>query len=129
MDKIVALCKRRGFIFPASEIYGGIGNTYDYGRSASMLKRNVKDAWWRAMVHERDDIVALDSAIIQHPQTWEASGHVAGFTDPLVDCKTCKQRFRADQLDDARSAPARSRSRAPGRVRGRASSPRRASST
>jgi glycyl-tRNA synthetase len=100
MDKIVALCKRRGLIFPASEIYGGIGNTYDYGHYGVLLKNNVKDAWWRAMVHERDDILALDSAIIQHPKTWEASGHLAGFTDPLVDCKTCGQRFRADHLDE-----------------------------
>ena len=101
MDKIVALCKRRGLIFPASEIYGGIGNTYDYGHYGVLLKNNVKDAWWKAMVQERDDVVALDSAIIQHPRTWEASGHLAGFTDPLVDCRTCKQRFRADHLDAA----------------------------
>jgi glycyl-tRNA synthetase len=99
MDKIVALCKRRGLIFPASEIYGGIGNTYDYGHYGVLVKNNVKDAWWRAMVFQRDDVVALDSAIIQHPRTWEASGHLAGFTDPLVDCRTCKQRFRADHLD------------------------------
>jgi glycyl-tRNA synthetase len=100
MDKIVALCKRRGLIFPASEIYGGFGNTYDYGHYGVLLKNNVKDAWWRAMVYERDDIVALDSAIIQHPQTWKASGHLAGFTDPLVDCKTCGQRFRADHITE-----------------------------
>ena len=100
MDKIVALCKRRGLIFPASEIYGGIGNTYDYGHYGVLLKNNVKDQWWKAMVFQRDDVVALDSAIIQHPQTWVASGHVGGFTDPLVDCKTCGQRFRADHLDD-----------------------------
>jgi glycyl-tRNA synthetase len=99
MDKIVALCKRRGLIFPASEIYGGIGNTYDYGHYGVLLKNNVKDQWWKAMVFQRDDVVALDSAIIQHPRTWEASGHLAGFTDPLVDCRTCKQRFRADHLD------------------------------
>ena len=99
MDKIVALCKRRGLIFPASEIYGGIGNTYDYGHYGVLLKNNVKDQWWRAMVFQRDDVVALDSAIIQHPRTWEASGHLAGFTDPLVDCKACGQRFRADHLD------------------------------
>ncbi|HEX8854937.1 MAG TPA: glycine--tRNA ligase [Thermoleophilaceae bacterium] len=99
MDKIVALCKRRGIIFPASEIYGGIANTYDYGHYGVLLKRNVTDAWWNAMIRDRDDIVALDSAIIQHPRTWEASGHLAGFTDPLVDCKTCGQRFRADHLD------------------------------
>jgi glycyl-tRNA synthetase len=99
MDKIVALCKRRGLIFPASEIYGGIANTYDYGHYGVLLKRNVTDAWWNAMIRDRDDIVALDSAIIQHPRTWEASGHLAGFTDPLVDCKTCGKRFRADHLD------------------------------
>jgi len=99
MDKIVALCKRRGFVFPASEIYGGLGSTYDYGHYGVLLKQNVKDEWWRAMLKERDDIVALDSAILQHPRTWEASGHLEGFTDPLVDCRHCKQRFRADHLD------------------------------
>ena len=99
MEKIVALCKRRGFIFPSSEIYGGVGSTYDYGHYGVLLKTNVKAAWWRAMLQERDDIVALDSAILQHPRTWEASGHLANFTDPLVDCRTCKQRFRADHLD------------------------------
>src|SRR3954467_2065883 len=106
MEKIVALCKRRGFVFPASEIYGGIANTYDYGHYGVLLKRNVVDAWWRAMVFERDDILALDSAIIQPPRTWEASGHLAGFTDPLVDCRTCKLRFRADHLEEARAAGA-----------------------
>jgi glycyl-tRNA synthetase len=100
MDKIVALCKRRGFIFPSSEIYGGIGSTYDYGHYGVLLKTNVKNEWWRAMLLERDDIVALDSAILQHPKVWEASGHLAGFTDPLVDCRTCKQRYRADHLAD-----------------------------
>jgi glycyl-tRNA synthetase len=98
MDKIVALCKRRGFVFPSSEIYGGVGSTYDYGHYGVLLKNNVKNEWWRAMLQERDDIVALDSAILQHPRVWEASGHLAGFTDPLVDCRTCKQRFRADHL-------------------------------
>ena len=101
LDEIVALCKRRGFIFPSSEIYGGVGSTYDYGHYGVLLKNNVKDEWWRAMLQDRDDIVALDSAIIQHPRVWEASGHLAGFTDPLVDCKTCKLRFRADKLEDA----------------------------
>ena len=105
MDKIVALCKRRGFIFGASEIYGGIANTYDYGHYGVLLKRNVIDAWWDAMLQERDDIVALDSAIIQHPRTWEASGHLAGFTDPLVDCRTCKLRYRADHLAEAHADP------------------------
>jgi len=100
MDKIVALCKRRGFIFPSSEIYGGVGSTYDFGHYGVLLKNNVKAEWWRAMLQERDDIVALDSAILQHPKVWEASGHLAGFTDPLVDCRTCGQRFRADHLAD-----------------------------
>ena len=100
MDRIVALCKRRGFVFPSSEIYGGVGSTYDYGHYGVLLKNNVKNAWWRAMLQERDDIVAIDSAILQHPKVWEASGHLAGFTDPLVDCRTCKQRFRADHLGD-----------------------------
>ena len=99
LDEIVALCKRRGFIFPASEIYGGFRNTYDYGHYGVLLKNNVKDEWWRAMLQERDDIVALDSAIIQNPKVWEASGHLAGFTDPLVQCLgECKQRFREDDL-------------------------------
>jgi len=98
MEKIVALCKRRGFIFPSSEIYGGVGSTYDYGHYGVLLKGNVKNEWWRSMLQERDDIVAIDSAILQHPKVWEASGHLAGFTDPLVDCKTCGQRFRADHL-------------------------------
>jgi glycyl-tRNA synthetase len=100
MDKIVSLCKRRGFIFPASEIYGGIANTYDYGHYGVLLKQNVIAQWWKAMIQDRDDVVALDSAIIQHPRTWEASGHLAGFTDPLVDCRACKQRFRADHLQE-----------------------------
>src|SRR5258708_7857312 len=100
MDKIVALSKRRGFIFPSSEIYGGLGSTYDYGHYGVLLKTNVKNEWWRSMLQERDDIVALDSAILQHPRVWEASGHLAGFTDPMVDCRTCGQRFRADHLQD-----------------------------
>ena len=99
MEKIVSLSKRRGFVFPSSEIYGGVGSTYDYGHYGVLLKTNVKGAWWRSMLQERDDIVALDSAILQHPRTWEASGHLASFTDPLVDCRTCKQRYRADHLD------------------------------
>ncbi|MCW3068291.1 MAG: glycyl-tRNA synthetase [Solirubrobacterales bacterium] len=98
MDKIVALSKRRGFVFPSSEIYGGVGSTYDFGHYGVLLKGNVKGEWWRAMLQERDDIVAIDSAILQHPRVWEASGHLAGFTDPLVDCRTCGQRFRADHL-------------------------------
>jgi len=99
LDEIVALCKRRGFIFPASEIYGGYANTYDYGHYGVLLKNNVKNEWWRAMLQEREDIVALDSAIIQNPKVWEASGHLAGFTDPLVQCLgECKQRWREDEL-------------------------------
>ncbi len=101
MDKIVSLSKRRGFVFPSSEIYGGLGSSYDYGHYGVLLKNNVKGQWWRAMLQERDDIVALDSAIIQHPRTWLASGHLAGFTDPLVDCRACQLRFRADNLDEA----------------------------
>jgi glycyl-tRNA synthetase len=101
MDKIVSLSKRRGFVFPSSEIYGGLGSSYDYGHYGVLLKNNVKDRWWRAMLQERDDILALDSAIIQHPETWRASGHVASFTDPLVDCRTCNLRFRADKLEDS----------------------------
>ena len=102
MDAVVALCKRRGLIFPASEIYGGIANTYDYGHYGVLLKKNVVDLWWKSMIQERDDVVALDSAIIQHPRTWEASGHLAGFTDPLVQCLgKCKQRFREDHLREA----------------------------
>src|SRR5215211_5591539 len=105
MDKIVALCKRRGLIFPASEIYGGIANTYDYGHYGVLLKNNVIGAWWKAMIQERDDIVALDSAIIQHPRTWEASGHLAGFSDPLVQCLgKCKRRFREDHLREEAEA-------------------------
>jgi glycyl-tRNA synthetase len=100
MEEIVALCKRRGFVFPSSEIYGGLGSTYDFGHYGVLLKGNVKGEWWRAMLQERDDIVALDSAILQHPRVWEASGHLEGFTDPLVDCRTCKLRFRADKLED-----------------------------
>jgi glycyl-tRNA synthetase len=101
MEKIVSLCRRRGFVFPSSEIYGGLGSTYDYGHYGVLLKNNIRNAWLDAMVLQRDDIVALDSAIILHPRTWEASGHVESFTDPLVDCRTCKLRFRADKLDDA----------------------------
>jgi glycyl-tRNA synthetase len=108
MDKIVALCKRRGFVFPSSEIYGGVGSTYDYGHYGVLLKNNVKQEWWRAMLQDRDDIVALDSAIIQSPQVWEASGHLAGFSDPLVQCLgECKRRFRADHLREAAIAEGR----------------------
>ncbi|MCI0456711.1 MAG: glycine--tRNA ligase [Gemmataceae bacterium] len=101
MDKLVSLCKRRGFVFQSSEIYGGLGSVWDYGPLGVELKKNVKDRWWRSMVHARDDIEGLDAAILMHPKVWEASQHVATFADPLVDCRTCKGRFRADKLADA----------------------------
>ena len=101
MDKIVSLARRRGFVFPSSEIYGGLGSVYDYGHYGVLLKENVKARWLEAMVRERDDIVALDSSVLLHPRVWEASGHVTGFTDPLVDCRNCKRRYRADQLAEA----------------------------
>ena len=109
MEKIVALCKRRGFIFQSSEIYGGLASTYDYGHYGVLLKSNVKAEWWRAVVQERDDVVALDAAILMHPMTWEASGHLEGFTDPLVQCLgRCKRRWREDHLRDAAHAEGRS---------------------
>ncbi|HPB67569.1 MAG TPA: glycine--tRNA ligase [Candidatus Omnitrophota bacterium] len=100
MDKIVSLCKRRGFIFQSSEIYGGLGSAWDYGPLGVELKRNVKAAWWKAMVHDRDDVVGLDASILMHPTTWKASGHTENFTDVLVDCKQCKKRFRQDHVGD-----------------------------
>ena len=100
MDKLVSLCKRRGFVFQSSEIYGGLGSVWDYGPLGTELKRNIKDRWWHAMVRARDDIEGLDAAILMAAKVWEASGHVSGFTDPLVDCKTCKARFRADKLGE-----------------------------
>lgn len=99
MEDIVSLCKRRGFVFQSSEIYGGFASTWDYGPLGVELKRNVKEAWWQSVVRERDDMVGLDAAILMHPRIWEASGHVATFNDPLVDCKKCKSRFRADHVD------------------------------
>jgi glycyl-tRNA synthetase len=98
MEKIVSLCKRRGFVFPSSEIYGGFSAVYDYGHYGTLLKNNIRDAWWRAMIQLRDDVVGLDSAIFMHPKAWVASGHVGSFTDPQVDCRKCKNRFRADHL-------------------------------
>jgi glycyl-tRNA synthetase len=98
MEKIVSLCKRRGFIFQSSEIYGGINGFWDYGPLGAELKKNIRDRWWDDMVRRRDDVVGLESSIIMHPKVWEASGHVGGFTDPMVDCKASKQRFRADQI-------------------------------
>ena len=105
MERVVNLAKRRGLVFPSSEIYGGFRSSWDYGPLGVLLKRNVKDAWWRSMVQERDDIVGLDAAILMAPRVWEASGHIATFTDPLVDCKNCKERFRADQLPESGACP------------------------
>ena len=98
MEKIVNLCKRRGFVFPSSEIYGGFASTWDYGPLGIELKRNIREAWWRSMVTSRENVVGLESAILMHPRVWEASGHIAGFSDPLVDCRVCKRRFRADHI-------------------------------
>jgi len=100
MDKIVSLCRRRGFIFPSSEIYGGLSSCWDYGPLGVELKRNIREAWWRAVVQERDDIVGLDTSILMHPQTWVASGHLDSFSDPLVECKNCHLRWRVDDLQD-----------------------------
>ena len=98
MEKIVALCKRRGFIFQSSDIYGGLNGFWDYGPAGAELKRNIKDAWWNDVVRKRTDVVGIDATIIMHPRIWEASGHTTAFTDPMVDCRVCKKRFRADQL-------------------------------
>jgi glycyl-tRNA synthetase len=105
MDRVVNLAKRRGFVFPSSEIYGGFRSTWDYGPLGVLLKRNVKDAWWRSMVQLRDDVVGLDAAILMAPKVWEASGHLATFTDPLVDCRNCQERFRADHLPESGACP------------------------
>ena len=99
MDKIVSLCRRRGFIFQSSEIYGGLNGAYDYGPLGVQLKNNIRDAWWKEMTQLHDNIVGLDASILMHSRVWEASGHVSNFTDPMVDCKQCKSRFRADQID------------------------------
>ncbi len=105
MDKLVSLCKRRGFIFQSSEIYGGLASIYDYGPLGAELKKNIKTFWWKWMVQSHENIVGLDSSILMSPRIWEASGHVSSFTDPLVDCKSCKQRFRADQINDPATCP------------------------
>jgi glycyl-tRNA synthetase (class II) len=112
IEKVAALARRRGFVYPSSDIYGGLGSSYDYGHYGVLLKQNVKAEWQRSLVQEREDIVLLDSAIILHPQVWVASGHVGGFSDPLVDCRTCKLRFRADHLEQ--SACGRRPSKHPG---------------
>src|SRR3954466_11476600 len=98
MEKIVSLCKRRGFIFQSAEIYGGLNGVWDYGPLGTELKRNLKDYWWRVMVHERDDVVGLRETILTHRAVLKASGHADTFSDPMVDCRTCKARLRADQL-------------------------------
>ena len=101
IEKVAALCRRRGFVFPTSDIYGGLGSAFDFGHYGVLLSQNIKGEWQRSMIQERDDMVALDSAVIMNPQVWVASGHVEGFSDPMVDCRTCKLRFRADQLDQS----------------------------
>lgn len=105
MEKVVSLCKRRGFVFPGSEIYGGLSNSWDFGPAGTELKKNIKDLWWQTFVRGRDDILGLDSAIIMNPKVWEASGHVSGFSDPLVECKSCHNRFRADHIDVNSACP------------------------
>ncbi|MGA2418158.1 MAG: glycine--tRNA ligase [Candidatus Staskawiczbacteria bacterium] len=99
MDKIVSLCKRRGFVFPGSEIYGGLANSFDYGPLGVELKNNIKNLWWKRFVHLRDDMVGIDAALIMNPKVWQASGHIETFSDPLVECKKCHHRFRADKID------------------------------
>src|SRR3989338_4160047 len=105
MDKVIALCKRRGFIFPGSEIYGGLANSWDYGPLGTELKNNIKTAWWNRFVKTREDMFGIDAALIMNPKVWEASGHLGNFNDPLAECKKCKNRFRADQLADAKKCP------------------------
>ncbi|MCL1885718.1 MAG: glycine--tRNA ligase [Dehalococcoidia bacterium] len=100
MEKLVSLCKRRGFIFPSSEIYGGLSSCWDYGPLGVDMKRNIKNAWWHTIVQSRDDVVGIDTSILMHPRVWEASGHISGFSDPLVECKKCNLRFRADELKE-----------------------------
>ena len=112
IEKVAALCRRRGFVYPSSDIYGGLGSSYDFGHYGVLLAQNVKSEWQRSIIFERDDVVALDSSIILNPQVWVASGHLSGFSDPLVDCRTCKLRFRADHLDQ--SACGRKPSKHPG---------------
>lgn len=105
MDKVVSLAKRRGFVFPGSEIYGGLANSWDFGPAGAELKKNIKDLWWKTFVHQREDIVGIDAAIIMNPKVWEASGHVSGFSDPLVECKSCHNRFREDHIDRKNPCP------------------------
>ena len=97
MEKVISLCKQRGFVFQSSEIYGGLKSAYDYGPLGVELKRNIMNEWWRSMVHQREDVIGIDASIIMHPKVWQASGHLSGFSDPLVDCLVSKERFRADK--------------------------------
>src|SRR5438094_2184578 len=122
MEKLVSLAKRRGVVCQSSEIYGGLGSVWDYGPLGVELKKNIKERWWRSLVHEREDIEGLDAAILMHPKVWEASGHVAGFADPMVDCKKCKSRFRADQVAEA-TCPLKP-SKRPGECGGELTEPR-----
>src|SRR3989339_305261 len=105
MNKVISLCKRRGFVFPGSEIYGGMANSWDYGPLGVELKNNIKKLWWKKFVQERDDMVGIDAALIMNPKVWEASGHLKNFTDPLVECKKCHGRFREDNLEDKKICP------------------------
>ena len=105
MDKIVALAKSRGFVYPGSEIYGGLNGAYDYGPFGVALKNNIRDFWWKEMTQYHSSIVGLDASILMHPRVWEASGHVSNFSDPMVDCKVCKSRFRADHIDLSAPCP------------------------
>ena len=100
MDKLISLCKRRGFIYPSSEIYGGITGIWDYGPLGVELKRNIKKEWWKSMVQLREDVVGIDASVIMNPKVWEASGHIEAFVDPLIECKNCHERFRADHIKD-----------------------------
>lgn len=122
MEKVVSLSKRRGFVYPSSEIYGGLQSTYDYGPAGVELKRLIKEDWWRSMVRERENVVGLDASILMAAKVWEASGHVAGFNDPLVDCKKCKARFREDKLDQ--SVCPKEKGKKPGECRGELTPPR-----
>src|SRR5512147_254798 len=99
MDKIVSLCKRRGFVYPGSEIYGGLANSWDYGPLGAELRNNIKRLWWRRYTQRRPDVVGIETALVMNPKVWQASGHLATFSDPLVECKKCHARYRADQLE------------------------------
>src|SRR3989338_4729911 len=105
MEKIVSLAKRRGFVYPGSDIYGGLAGTYDYGPLGVTLKKNIENLWWRMFVESREDMYGVDAAILMNPKVWESSGHVAGFSDPLVECEKCKKRFREDHLEDKKKCP------------------------